>query len=303
MKILITGHRGFIGGYLFKELGKEFEVFGIDRIYGETGKNEVSKNLSYTLDLWNLKDEKVYNFIRNADVIIHCAAIVGVENHISDTNSFFENWKIDKNLVSLLKPSQKLIFLSSSEVYGDSKETLTCNSNLTFSVKKRSNYALEKLFAERYIQGFHPNNVILRPFNIVGNYKTQRKGVFFDFFNNIRKNKDIIIYKSNDNISSRIFLSIEDFYKVIKGIIKDFDTFKGKIFNVNNLPTENTNILELAEMFKKKLNSNSKIVFKEPRENDNIILNRKPDYPEIFEILNIKSLKKLDSLINDFIKD
>lgn len=304
MRILITGHRGFIGSYLFKELGKEFRVFGIDKgIYEKPKRNEVIHNLEYKLDLWNFNCEKVYSFIRKADVIIHCAAIVGVDNHISSVGSFLENWEIDKNLISLLKPTQKLIYLSSSEVYGDSKETLSCKSNLNFSVEKRSNYGLEKLFAERFIEATHPNFVILRPFNIVGNSNTQTKGVFREFFDRATRNKDIVIYKKDGNISSRVFLSIDDFYKAVRGIIGDFETFKGKIFNVNNVFTENTSILELAEKFKKKLNSNSKIVFEEPRKNDNLILNRNPENPEIFKILGIKSLKKLDTLIDDFIKD
>ncbi len=302
LNILVTGHKGLIGNYLFTGLKeKNFNVFGVDKGF-KSSEKEVSFDLSKSFDLKNLNDEKAYNLIQDADIIIHCAAVVGVDNHITKTDSFITNWKIDKNLLENLRENQTFIYFSSSEVYGCSNGFLTPSSSLKFSSKKRSNYALEKLFVERYIQEKHKKSVILRPFNIVGNHKTQKKGVFAEFYKKAKENKDIIIYQDpNGNFSSRVFLSIEDLFKVILGICKTPEKFENKIFNVNNNPNQSISIVQLAEKFKETLNSSSNIVFKEARENDSLILQRTPDYPEIFELLKIKKLKTLKEIFNDFI--
>lgn len=129
MKILLTGHLGFIGSYLVKEFD---EFIGIDIKEG---------NNILTCDL------------PEADVVIHLAAESGVVASVEDP---FKN--TETNILGTIRlieryKNSKFIFASSG---GAIQETIT------------SPYGLSKYCCEEYIKLLCNNYVILRFPNVYG---------------------------------------------------------------------------------------------------------------------------------------
>lgn len=99
MKIMLTGHRGFIGSHLIKRLSKENSVIGFDI------KDDNSQNL---IDC-ELKEE--------FDLIIHLAGKSGVRESIKDPAGYWRNnVEVTKRLLERY-PNTRMLIASSSSVY------------------------------------------------------------------------------------------------------------------------------------------------------------------------------------------
>ena len=73
MKVLITGHKGFIGGYLWNHI-KNSGVGGIEL-----------DGIDFPDDIGNFKTDKIY------DVVIHLAAFAALRESFENPNRFWEN--------------------------------------------------------------------------------------------------------------------------------------------------------------------------------------------------------------------
>ena len=121
IKVGITGQNGFIGSYLFNSLGLFKEEF--DRILFEKSFFEES--------------EKLEEFVKKCDIIIHLAALNRHENYnvLHDTNILL----VEKLINALTKTESKahIIFSSSTQeekdnLYGKSK--INCRESLLISI-------------------------------------------------------------------------------------------------------------------------------------------------------------------------
>ena len=118
-KILITGGTGFIGSNITNRLKKDNDVTVFD--LKEPDNNEL-KFLKGSINEYS----DVENAINDFDVVIHLAASLGVinteENPVStlDTNIFGT-----RNVLEACRKSnvKKIIFSSSSEIYGEPIKT------------------------------------------------------------------------------------------------------------------------------------------------------------------------------------
>ena len=135
MKILITGVCGFIGfnfaNFLLK---KNYKIYGIDNInnyYSVKLKNDrltiLKKNKNFFFYRTDIKNhnklKNIFNKIK-FDTVIHLAAQAGVRYSIKEPRKYIEN-NIDGffNIIELCRNSnvKKIIYASSSSVYGDNK--------------------------------------------------------------------------------------------------------------------------------------------------------------------------------------
>jgi UDP-glucose 4-epimerase len=128
MKILITGHMGFIGSYLIKE----FDAIGLDLKNGN--------------DILNCELPEV-------DVVIHLAAKPGVVDSISD---LFGN--AHTNILGTIRLA---------EAYKN-KRFIFASSGGTIQKTIESPYGLSKFCAEEYIKLICKDYVILRYPNVYG---------------------------------------------------------------------------------------------------------------------------------------
>ena len=286
MKVFITGCRGFIGGALAETLQKAgVFVDGTDL---------------FECDLSDPFSDDLIERLDACDLIIHCAAIVGVDNHLKHTNSFIINHTIDLNIIEYCQETAKpLIYFSTSEVFGHN-ELITKESNFKISQHIRSNYALEKLMAERIIRESDFDHIILRPFNVVGPTQDPKKGVIPKFFEAARKNKTLTIYTDrHNNPARRGFLWIGDFCELIKRIVLNFNNFKNDSYNVG--APNDISIRELAHKIIELVGSKSEIKYQKPRKGDNIIFRRGLGDFEIWRKARISGILNVDGILKKFL--
>ena len=235
MKILITGGAGFIGYHLSKKfLSEDNKITIVDNL--ERGKidNDLKNLLKhpnldlYKADLSDASSLKDLNF--DFDIIIHLAAILGVENVLKNS---FKVLDINKKLLSTLIDFSKsqlnlkrLIFTSTSEIYAgtlkkyDLKIPTPEESNIVVPDlnQPRTSYMLSKVYGEAMCFASGIPTTILRPHNIFG----PRMGmshvipqIFKRAFNTPYKG-DLGIYSPSH---TRSFCFIEDAVRLINKLI------------------------------------------------------------------------------------
>ena len=106
MKILLTGHKGFIGSYLLPRLTKNHSVVGMDL---QDGWDRDKLNNSQDLMSCEFKEE--------FDLIIHLAGKSGVRESINDPASYWRNnVEVSKRLFERY-PNTRILYASSSSAY------------------------------------------------------------------------------------------------------------------------------------------------------------------------------------------
>jgi UDP-glucose 4-epimerase len=259
--------------YNYLDNEPEYNVVGID-LYN-------TPTCDYNMDLSTLseKDYKILEKeVRKAHIVFHFAASVGVDN-INILNSYM----IDHNLLGLFEMYKpKVIYSSSSEIYGSRKEAVKETSAAELQYGKRG-YPVQKLMTEEMLKALDIPHTIVRFFNIVGPGQNGEQGfVIPRFIESALLNKDIDVYQPE---SIRCFMDIRDALEVLEKLIhEDID-----VLNIGNRKTE-INMLELAKMIKYLTKSKSKIKTSGKRKNE--IKYRIPDTSKMKNLYKCKySLK------------
>lgn len=212
LNVVVTGGAGFIGSHLVKrlaELGARVTVID-NYLKGNKLENiEKRQNIKvYRRDV--TKYREIAPLFRRKHLLFHLAAVVGVEETQSDP---LEVLDVEiKGTLNVLKLAVKhklrrIIFASSSEVYGDSKKPMNEEDNLN----PKSTYAVTKLVVEEYCKAYYKrynlDYTILRYFNSYGPWQDKRF-VITRFIEQIYKKKPILIY--GDGKQTRDFTYIDD---------------------------------------------------------------------------------------------
>ena len=155
--ILITGGLGLIGKSLIKVLIKDFNLKILDTspqikrhkdYINKFHKNEI-KFISCNI----LNKNKLNKRFNNIDIVIHLAAMLGVKNTESNKDLC---WKINATAThhivnACIKNNvKKLIFSSSSEVYGEQQTTKKISESCP--LLGHNIYASSKISAENFIR-------------------------------------------------------------------------------------------------------------------------------------------------------
>ena len=164
MKLAITGASGQLGSYLLDELMANNEVVGVDI---RPTEHEAHRNLVHRADVrtpWTMT-----SWLKDVDVVVHCAAQVSVVNSILDPLG-----DMDTNIRGTLCMLQackemgvgRLVHISSAAVYGNPVRVPLDESH---PKKPMSFYGSSKASAEDYVRVFSDNKgldyMIIRPFN------------------------------------------------------------------------------------------------------------------------------------------
>ena len=256
---VITGGAGFIGSYIAEKLvenGTDTKV--IDNLV--TGKKEnLSKcfdqdNFSFLeYDLGNL--DGIEDYLGDVDILFHFAADPEVRTGYSKPEDSFEQNIVNTfNLLQKIKQSKikKIVFASSSSVYGDAKIIPTNEEYGPLS--PISHYGASKLACEAMVSSFCHNynieGVILRPANVIG--LRGRHGLIWDLVHKLKINQDELELLG-DGKQTKSFIHISD---AIDGIFFSLNNLQDKV-EVFNLGSEDSvEIMDVAKIVCKNMGLN-----------------------------------------------
>ena len=315
--LLFTGGGGFLGYYFYQVISKWNKENKKDNIFYTVLDNKILKKNSWITKTKNSQNINfVYKdinsvsqkFIKNFDIIVHGASIASptfyrkypIETMKANIGGL---WNILKSYESnSLKKNKlkKLIFFSSSEVYGnpDKKNIPTkedYDGNVSFT-GPRACYDESKRFGEtlvfNYSNIYKFNSVIIRPFN---NYapgmSLNDKRIIPDLMKNVLDNNNMVLFSNGS--PKRTFCYIAD---SITSYIKAIS--KGKNLNAYNIGTSSPEIsmreltIRIKNIAKSLYNYKGACLFKINKDKkylkDNP-LRRKPCLKKTTKHLNFKS--------------
>jgi len=261
-KCLVTGGAGFIGSHLAECLVKQgHDVTVLDNFYRE--KPSFSIDPKIKIIEGSVVDEgKVEAIVSKHEIVFHMAAILGVRTTVSHPAEMIENNFLGtKNVLrSALRAGSKVIFASTSEVYGKAQPPFTENMNILYGPtrKLRWSYGIGKALEESLCLAYAQKGLrltILRYFNIYGPRQKEGPygGVIPRFIRAALKNGDIPVY--GDGEQTRCFTYIDDAVEAtVKAMEKKADR---EIINIGT--REETKINTLASLIKKLSQSHSSI--------------------------------------------
>ena len=267
MQILITGAAGFIGFGIAKYLlsTSNVTIIGIDNFnnyYSKKLKKDRIKELSkykkfsfFNINILDKKNlDKIFK-IKKIKLIINLAAQAGVRYSLEKPNEFVDN-NIQGfyNLIDVAKKYKvkKIIYASSSSIYGDSKKFPL---NETQEVKPKNIYALSKKIneemAEVFSRQYNISFIGLRFFTVYGEWG--RPDMFLMKYLTSSYDKKLKFFLNNYGKHTRDFTYIIDVTKIISKLIFSKKKLKHEIFNVcSNKPQKLTDIIEKINFFTQK---------------------------------------------------
>ena len=287
MKILVTGGTGFIGNHLCRNLlNNNNYVICLDNNF--TGNMDNIKDLIGNPNFEFIEHDIINPFfLSDIEQIYHLACPASPKAYQYDSiKTLKTNFLGTTNILGLAKKTgSRVLFTSTSEVYGDPKinpqvEEYWGNVN---PIGVRSCYDEGKRIAETLMMEYHKNHKvdirIARIFNTYGPNMNKDDGrVVSNFINQMLENKNITIY--GDGSQTRSFCYIDD---TVNGLIKLMNNTKtiGPI-NIGN-PNEIT-IKSLVGILLKMINTQSIITYMDLPGDDPTI--RRPDITKAQLFLN-----------------
>jgi len=258
-KILVTGGAGFIGSHLTKKLveeGNEVIVYDLLLRGNKLNKDILNSVIMACEDIRNA--EALFKYSKGCDIIIHFAALLGVDIVADKPVETMETEILGmKNVTDacMFHDIEKLVYASTSGVYGHSAieksvtENIQLDPRTSYSIAKRYNEIyLAALFEEKGLQ-----SVSLRFFNVYG-VKQDNRMVIPRFFEQAINNKPITVFGTGKQ--TRDFTSVEDTVFATVQLAKKIHGCN--IFNVAN--ENEVTIIELANLIKDITNSSSEII-------------------------------------------
>jgi len=255
LTICITGGEGFIGKALKKQLEKNHKVFTVD-IKGEP-------NIKFDLseDKENFPTHLIH-LLEHCDVLYHFASSIGVEYIEKDKNSFKNSIKMDENILEFINPKAKIIFASTSEVYGSAYHEFDEKDNLKIlspSKGIRGSYATQKILGEFMFMNSGNPYTIVRFFNIIGKDQNPDIGMVYPrFLKAAKENKPLEVFGTGNEMRS--YCSIKDAVNVLELLLSEMDN------EILNIGAENVySTASLARIIIDVTNSSSVIIYKDSR--------------------------------------
>jgi len=296
---LITGGAGFIGSNLsLTILNNGGHVVCLDDLSTGSEKNiaDFKKNPNYKFIKGNVNDLKDLKrvFAKNQfNYIVHYAARVGVIRTIQRPLEVLEDIQGIRHLLELAKNRdiKKIIFSSSSEVYGEpveipEREDGHLDAQLPYAVVK----LVGENFMKAYYQTYGLKTCSLRFFNVYGPRQDASAYGFVVgiFIKKALKGEPINIF--GDGTQTRDFVFIEDNLNATLCALLSDET-DGESINIGS--GQPITILDLAETIKRVLKSNSEIKFFPWRKNGEI-RHRFPDVEKMKRLLKYTPRNSLE---------
>lgn len=249
MKYLLLGGGGFIGTHLSNKLNRDgHSVTVVDKQHQRT----IPGVIAITADLM---EYDVEHLVAECDIVYFMASSVGVEYVVKNPYQTIQNnLGLAMKLVPLFeKYNRKVVFTSTSELYGNGPFSEDSNIQLGASINLRWSYAATKMMTEFMIKSASFPHVILRLFNIVGPGQIGDHGMVIPrFIKAAKANEPLVIHNSGEQVRS--FCHVLDAIEMIVAVEK----FNNETFNIGN--DTPTTINELASLVIEVTKSSSSVV-------------------------------------------
>lgn len=245
MRMLVTGGAGFLGSHLSESLlthGHSIDILDLPETIRQGKINHLQEDPNLHIYPGNLMDKDLLDkLIWQADIVFHMAAVVGVAHYVANPYEVISvNVNGTQQLLDLcLKYNKKVIFASTSEVYGKSSDIPFHEDGdrvLGPPSIDRWCYSTSKAIGEHMCFALKPKGlkfVILRFFNAYGPRldSIESGRVLSLFIGKCLKGEPLIVH--GDGSQTRCFTYVSD---TIKGIIKAGLTpeAEGEIFNIGS---------------------------------------------------------------------
>ncbi len=265
-RIFISGGAGFIGSTLIGRLIDDnritvYDDFRRDALSGKSYVNHPNLMVvkGSVLDLPCLTEA-----MKGSQIVIHCAAIAGIDTVIKrPTETMRVNMIGTANVLEAAKDLpdlQRLVDFSTSEVFGTSAFRAEENhqTNIGAVGEARWTYAVSKLAGEHLTKAYHSEfgmpTVTLRPFNIYGPGQVG-EGAMRIFVQRALNNEEIHIHGDGNQI--RAWCYVDDFIEGLMLAIEHPNAI-GEAFNIGNARAVVT-VFGLAQTVVRVLESKSPI--------------------------------------------
>ena len=265
LKVLILGANGFIGSCLTETIlkQKDWEVYGMD--IGDHKLGHVLGNPRFTFvegDI-TINREWIEYHVKKCDVVIPLIAIANPAQYVQNPLKVFElDFEANLDIVrKCAKYKKRIIFPSTSEVYGMSPDTVLSEetSNMVYGPieKQRWIYACSKQLLDRVIYAYGQRDgvdyTLFRPFNWIGprlddilEPKEGSSRLFTQFLSNVILKKPIQLVDGGKQ--SRSFTYVGDGVDALLRIIENKNGCASRrIFNLGN-PANNVSVADLAKI-------------------------------------------------------
>lgn len=267
MKILILGVNGFIGHHLTNRILEttDWSIYGMDLAFDRLEPVLDHKRFHYIEGDISINKEWIEYHVKKCDVVMPLVAIATPKLYVEDPIHVFNlDFEMNLNVVKhCVKYRKRIVFPSTSEVYGDSREP-EFREDETFLVvgpihKERWIYSCCKQLLDRVIYAYgtrgHLEFTLFRPFNWIGprldSLDTAKEGssrVVTQFIAELLLKKPI--YLVDGGHQKRCFTYVDDGIDALMGILENRGgCCRNEIINIGN-PGNECSIRELAHFLK-----------------------------------------------------
>jgi UDP-glucuronate decarboxylase len=288
-RILLTGGAGFIGTQLVRRLAPANRIVIYDNLHRNALKY-IDTAAYPTIEVIKgdvLDREAVAAAVKGCDVVVHLAAIAGV-----DTVMEMPTLTMKVNLLGTLNVLDaavaagvgRFMDFSTSEVFGSHVYMAEEHNATALGVvgESRWTYAVSKLAAEHLVSSYHKEyglaTVTVRPFNVYGPQQVGI-GAIHSFVVDALQGKDLVVHGDGNQIRSWCY--VDD---MVDGALLCLEKEEaiGHVFNIGN-PRATVTVANLAQLVRRLCGSESRVVY---------------GYKDYVDVeLRIPSIKKAQSLL------
>jgi len=267
--IFITGGAGFIANGLIRNLIEDNQITVYDNFHRDTLTGSgISSHPHLRIVRGDVLDAaKVRESMAGADVVVHAAAVVGIDTVVKQpTKTMTVNMVGTANVLEAARLNgvkDRVLSFSTSEVFGSMAFKSTEDSNCVAGSagEARWTYAVSKLAGEHlaaaFFKEFRLPTVCVRPFNVYGPGQTG-EGAIHAFIRRALNNEELHIH--GDGSQLRAWCYIDDFVECLM-LCLESPVAVGESFNIGNSRTVMTTY-GLAQTVCRVLGSKSAIVYK-----------------------------------------